>query len=107
MAHLLYDDPLDESETITYMSPMAIVNKYHEEALKHDPVNKPAHYNNGGIECIDYIEQVLGKEGFKAYCLGNTIKYLHRHEYKGKPEEDLRKAAYYLDKAISTYGTPK
>lgn len=69
---------------------------------KHDPVEKPAHYNQGGVECIDYIRQVLGDEGFKAYCLGNTIKYLHRHDYKGKPKEDLRKAQYYLNAAIST-----
>ena len=28
----------------------------------YDPVNKPAHYNlSGGIECIDYIKQVLKK----------------------------------------------
>jgi hypothetical protein len=84
-------------------TPMQIVNDYHEKMLQHDPVNKPAHYNTGGIECIDYIRQVLGEEGFKAYCLGNTMKYLHRHEYKGKPQEDLKKAAYYLNKAISTY----
>ena len=26
-----------------------------------DPVDKPAHYNlGGGVECIDYIKQVLG-----------------------------------------------
>jgi hypothetical protein len=68
----------------------------------HDPVEKPAHYNQGGIECIDYIRQVLGEGGFKAYCLGNCIKYLHRHDYKGKPEEDLRKAQYYLNAALST-----
>jgi len=68
----------------------------------HDPVNKPAHYNFGGIECIDYIRQVLGEDGFRAYCLGNTIKYIHRHPYKGKPKEDLKKAQYYLNKAVTT-----
>jgi hypothetical protein len=68
----------------------------------HDPVNKPAHYNFGSIECINYIKQTLGDEGFRAYCLGNTIKYIHRHKYKGKPAEDLKKANYYLNKAITT-----
>jgi Protein of unknwon function (DUF3310) len=66
-----------------------------------DPVNSPPHYQ-GGIECIDYIRQVLGEDGFRAYCLGNLIKYTHRHEYKGKPLEDLKKAQYYLNAAIST-----
>jgi hypothetical protein len=69
-----------------------------------DVVDRPAHYNQTGIECIEYIKQVLGDEGFIAYCLGNTIKYVHRHKYKGKPREDLRKASYYLNKAIDTYG---
>jgi hypothetical protein len=68
----------------------------------HDPVNKPAHYNFGSIECIDYIKQTLGDESFRAYCLGNAIKYIHRHKYKGKPAEDLKKANYYLNKAITT-----
>lgn len=73
-----------------------------ENMPEYDVVNKPAHYNQGGIECIEYIRQVLGDEGFVAYCQGNTIKYLHRHKYKGKPLEDLRKASYYLNKMIET-----
>ena len=31
---------------------------------KFDPVERPAHYNMGGIECIDYIKQVVGLDGF-------------------------------------------
>ena len=68
-----------------------------------NPVSKPAHYNHGeGIECIDYIRQVLGKEGFVAYCRGNVIKYNHRAMYKGNPTEDLSKAAQYLEWANET-----
>lgn len=70
-------------------------------ATNPDPVNSPPHYQ-GGIECIEYIRQVLGEDGFRAYCLGNVIKYTHRHEYKGKPLEDLKKAQYYLNAAVST-----
>lgn len=65
---------------------------------EYDPVERPAHYNSGGIECIDYIKQVLGLEGFIAYCHGNLIKYQHRYKYKEKPLEDMHKAAYYLRK---------
>jgi len=39
----------------------------------YDPVEKPAHYNQGNIECIDYIRQVLGLDGFIAYCKGSII----------------------------------
>jgi|TARA_R100000278_G_scaffold47750_1_gene41247 hypothetical protein len=59
-----------------------------------DTVNSPPHYNNGGMECIDYIQQQLGGE-FSSYCQGNVIKYLHRWRYKNGIE-DLKKAEWYL-----------
>tara|TARA_R110001583_G_scaffold47350_4_gene148372 strand:- start:9291 stop:9608 length:318 start_codon:yes stop_codon:yes gene_type:complete len=83
----------------------SLTTKLHSprEGEKYDPVNKPAHYNlSGGIECIDYIKQVLGKEGFVSYCHGNMVKYQHRHRYKQNPVEDLKKAQWYLDKMLET-----
>ena len=70
----------------------------------YDEVSKPFHYNHseGGIECIDYIRQVLGLEGFLAYCRGNVIKYNHRAGYKGNLKEDLAKAEQYLKWANET-----
>ena len=69
----------------------------------YNPVTKPVHYTIGdGIECIDYIKQTLGLEGFKAFCHGNLIKYQHRHTYKGKAIEDMEKAQFYLEKMIQT-----
>lgn len=69
----------------------------------YDPVKKPAHYNMGdGIECIDYIKQVLGPELFVGYCHGNLIKYQHRYKYKQKQVEDMEKAQWYLDKMVET-----
>lgn len=71
--------------------------------MDYDPVNKPAHYNLAeGIECIDYIKQVLGEDGFIAYCHGNLIKYQHRHKYKSNPQEDMEKAQWYLNKMVET-----
>tara|TARA_R110002153_G_scaffold41441_1_gene118063 strand:- start:509 stop:931 length:423 start_codon:yes stop_codon:yes gene_type:complete len=73
------------------------------EDPQHDPVSKPSHYNVAdGIECIAYIKQVLGNEGFVAYCRGNQIKYQHRAMYKGNPIEDLEKAHQYNAWAIET-----
>jgi len=74
------------------------------ETTLYDDVSKPAHYNlTDGIECIDYIKQVLGLEGFVAYCRGNVIKYNHRAAYKNaSPVEDLKKAAQYLEWANDT-----
>jgi hypothetical protein len=68
-----------------------------------DPVNSPPHYTiRDGIECIEYIKQVLTPEQFKGYCHGNVIKYQHRHGYKGNPIEDMEKAEWYLEKMLET-----
>tara|TARA_R110000737_G_C14621225_1_gene493192 strand:- start:3271 stop:3588 length:318 start_codon:yes stop_codon:yes gene_type:complete len=62
-----------------------------------DVVNNPTHYNKGGMECIDYIQQQLSPEAFKGYLEGNMLKYVHRHKYKNGME-DLKKAKWYLEK---------
>jgi hypothetical protein len=69
-----------------------------KECLTVDNVNHPPHYNQGGIECIDAIKAATGS-GFVKYCTGNVIKYLWRYDNKGGLE-DLKKAAWYLDRAI-------
>ena len=63
-----------------------------------DPVNHPEHYQQEGIETIDYIRAALGLEGFVAYCAGNVLKYASRPK-KGKYAQDLRKAAWYCNRA--------
>lgn len=65
-----------------------------------DQVDSPPHYNQSGIECIDAIEACLG-DAVSAYYQGNILKYLWRHPYKGKPVEDLKKAAWYLERLTS------
>jgi hypothetical protein len=69
-----------------------------KECLTVDNVNHPAHYNQGGIECLEAIKAALG-DGFADYLRGNVMKYLWRCEHKGGVE-DLKKAAWYLDRAI-------
>ena len=66
-----------------------------------DAVNSPPHYNKGKIETIEYLESALGHQGFLDYCLGNVLKYVSRWRHKGGPE-DLRKAQWYLNRAIKT-----
>lgn len=66
-----------------------------------DAVNNPDHYNNGSIECIDYLKDNLSWEGYTGYLEGNCKKYMHRWRYKKKPLEDLKKARWYLERLIS------
>jgi hypothetical protein len=66
---------------------------------KHDPVNHPAHFTGGGVECIDAIEAADYGPGFNR---GNAIKYLWRAGKKdpAKELEDLQKAQWYLNREI-------
>jgi hypothetical protein len=69
-------------------------------AVPVDNVNSPAHYKQGGIETIDFIE---AKE--LNYHLGNVVKYIARADHKGNRHEDLLKARWYLNREIAKYGS--
>lgn len=65
------------------------------EPVENEMVNHPAHYTLGGIEVIDAIEAWQ-----LDFSLGNAVKYIARAKHKGKELEDLRKAAWYINRAI-------
>lgn len=68
---------------------------------ENDPVKKPGHYTYGRYECIDIIEDILADaSGPEAFLIGNAIKYLWRFRHKNGTE-DLEKARWYLDRAIT------
>jgi hypothetical protein len=63
-------------------------------------VDHPSHYNEGPrhtcgelIECIDVVE-------IMSFNVGNAVKYLWRQGKKGDALEDLKKARWYIDRAI-------
>lgn len=63
-----------------------------------DEVNHPPHYNCGDWEVIDVIEAAgLG------FHLGNVLKYVMRAGHKNPYTytQDLKKAAWYLERAIA------
>ena len=70
-----------------------------------DMVNSPNHYKQYDSidgEVIDLIEEVeraypLGL----GYCIGNALKYILRAPFKGNMKQDLQKAIYYLERAVS------
>jgi hypothetical protein len=63
---------------------------------EHDPVERPRHYTQGKIQPIEAIED--WRLGFH---LGQVIKYVARAEHKGSKLEDLKKAKWYLERAIA------
>lgn len=63
-----------------------------------EAVNHPAHYGGAGnpYEAIKVIEAWgLG------FCLGNTVKYISRAGKKDALVQDLKKAAWYLQREIA------
>ena len=71
-----------------------------ERRANADMVNSPAHYTDGGIETIDFIQAKLTPEQFVGMCVGNALKYLSRAGKKGDRVEDLRKARWYITRAL-------
>ena len=60
-----------------------------------DLVNHPPHYKVGGVETIDFIE---AKQ--LDYHLGNVVKYISRADHKDDKLDNLKKAQWYLNRAI-------
>tara|TARA_Y100001951_G_C11141931_1_gene184183 strand:+ start:204 stop:491 length:288 start_codon:yes stop_codon:yes gene_type:complete len=89
------------SKTLKEMEQELGVGQYGTSEDSLDAVNHPPHYTVGGIETLEVISAKLTKDQYLGYLLGNVMKYVMRHNYKGKPIEDLRKAGFYLERAIT------
>ena len=72
-----------------------------ETITEPDMVNTPPHYKQYSFEPIDIITEVVKEYPPEiGFHVGTTLKYLFRSPFKGKQEEDINKAAYYLARAI-------
>ena len=72
-----------------------ITKSLEDDVKVEDKVNHPSHYNShpSGVECIQVAEHLN-------FCLGNAIKYIWRADDKENDIEDLRKAAWYVNREI-------
>jgi hypothetical protein len=59
-------------------------------------VTNPPHYTQhpSGVECVEIAEHMT-------FNVGNALKYLWRAGLKGDAVEDLRKAAWYVEREIA------
>lgn len=93
----------------TAEKPMAQVNAFMnrdaEVTQSENAVEHPTHYCQGSIECIDALNAMV--EGWDdpvaAVLAWQTVKYIWRHPFKGKPLEDIRKAQFYLARMEERY----
>lgn len=72
-----------------------IIDKLKEK----DIVNHPGHYETGKFECIEVMQEALGVDAVKNFCVCNAFKYLYRHKRKNGLE-DIKKAKWYIDKLL-------
>ena len=72
--------------------------KQNDVQAANDNVNHPAHYTDGNIEVIEFIEDKR-----LPYHLGNAIKYISRAGKKSPDTliEDLEKAVWYINRYIN------
>ena len=83
-------------QSVSVLSPEEVEAIWNEKNHPEDTdAINPEHYKIGGIDTIDFIEaKGLG------FHLGNVVKYVSRSDFKGKRIEDLKKALWYLNRAI-------
>lgn len=90
--------PIQDSPKTASVSGHAEAGEAHKE---NDPVLCPAHYDKGGIECLDAIDAAIeGLEGREAHYTACAIKYLWRWPHKGQKVQDLLKARRYIDRLV-------
>ena len=70
---------------------------------KSDSVNSPSHYTRGKTEAIDVIEDAVqdAPSPVEGMLQAQALKYLLRLWLKDNPEEDARKARWYLNRLIT------
>lgn len=74
-----------------------------EKVQDFDNVEKPAHYNYGDIEVIDFAEQVCSQYPPElAPHIYNAIKYLARAEHKNG-KEDIKKARFSVQRIFDKW----
>ena len=66
-------------------------------SFENNTIDHPLHYCQGGMECIDEMVVVFGKEAVKNFCLLNVWKYRKRALFKNG-EEDIKKSDWYMAK---------
>jgi hypothetical protein len=81
---------------------MSIIDEAKRFNKDTDVVNHPSHYETGKFECIEVMQEALGTEAVKAFCICNAFKYIYRHQRKNHLE-DIKKAKWYIDKYIEIH----
>jgi hypothetical protein len=62
-------------------------------------VDHPNHYQAGGLECIDVMEQLYGREAVESWIKLTIFKYVWRADKKDGAQ-DVDKIRWYSEKLV-------
>ena len=65
-----------------------------------DEIDKPKHYTQGKVECLDAIDSMLEDSSRIDFYRSQIVKYMWRLRDKGDPLKDAKKAEFYLGRLI-------
>jgi len=65
-----------------------------------DEIDKPKHYTQGKVECLDAIDSMLEESSRIDFYRSQIVKYMWRLRDKGDPLKDAQKAKFYLGRLI-------
>lgn len=75
-----------------------------EKVEKPEAVNHPLHYGGDTTyECIKVLKAWMSADEYRGFLRGNAIKYLCRTGKKDETVQELKKAAWYINKLIESY----
>lgn len=86
----------DKNIEIEYDQDGAYISDHHAATLLEQEYKMPTRYNFREVPCTDVQRYLLGREGLRAFWIGNVIKYLYRRQNIG----DIKKARTYLDMLV-------
>ena len=94
------EEPTAFKDGITVTDTEVLGEDVSDDTTEPDMVNTPPHYKQYSFEPIDIITEVVKEYPPEiGFHIGTTLKYLFRSPFKGKQQEDLAKAEYYLQRA--------
>ena len=65
-----------------------------------DEIDKPKHYTQGKVECLDAIDSMLEESSRIDFYRTQIVKYMWRLRDKGDSVKDAKKAQFYLGRLI-------
>ena len=101
-----FGNTLTDNEKLRWgLTTMTEIREGTENPPEPDMIQNPPHYKQYTFEPIDIITEVVKEYPPEiGFHIGTTLKYLFRGPFKGKQQEDLAKAEYYLQRANKELG---